>query len=101
MGLRAYIIKRTINSFILLLFVLTINFAIFTLMPGNPIETLAASGRLRPGQIDQSLNYGALPVHFMKDLADTSSTCSPGISGTPSTLKPQLPTRWVDASKTP
>jgi peptide/nickel transport system permease protein len=52
MGLRGYILKRAINSFILLIFVLTINFAIFTLMPGNPIETLAASGRLKPGQTD-------------------------------------------------
>ena len=36
MGLRAYILKRTINCFILLLFVITINFVIFMLMPGNP-----------------------------------------------------------------
>jgi len=52
MGLRTYILKRTINSFVLLIFVMTINFIIFTLMPGNPIETLAGSGRLRPGQTD-------------------------------------------------
>jgi len=65
MGLRAYILKRTINSFILLIFVLTINFAIFTLMPGNPIETLAASGRLRPGQGQQVLELWGFsePIH--------------------------------------
>lgn len=51
MGLRGFVIKRVINSVILLFFVLTINFVIFELMPGNPIETLAASGRLRADQI--------------------------------------------------
>lgn len=68
MGLRGFIIKRVINSFILLMFVLTINFVIFELMPGNPIETLAASGRLRPGQTEEIFNLWGfndpLPVRF-------------------------------------
>jgi peptide/nickel transport system permease protein len=46
MGLRAYIIKRIINSFILLFFVLTLNFFIFDLMPGNPMMTFANPSRL-------------------------------------------------------
>jgi len=52
MGLRGYIIKRTIFSIGLIFFVITLNFVIFELMPGNPIEFLAGSGRLRPGQVD-------------------------------------------------
>jgi peptide/nickel transport system permease protein len=38
MGLRGYIVKRVIYSVILVLFVLTLNFIIFELMPGNPME---------------------------------------------------------------
>jgi peptide/nickel transport system permease protein len=53
MGLRAFILKRIIYSVILLFFVLTLNFIIFQLMPGNPIATLASSGRLRPGQPEE------------------------------------------------
>lgn len=36
MGLRAFIIKRAIFSFFLILFVITLNFIIFDLMPGDP-----------------------------------------------------------------
>lgn len=53
MGLRSYIIKRVIYSTILLFFVLSINFAIFQLMPGDPMELLASSGRLRAGQPEE------------------------------------------------
>lgn len=52
MGLRAYIAKRIIYSIVLVFFVLTVNFIIFELMPGNPIEFLAGSGRLRADQVD-------------------------------------------------
>jgi peptide/nickel transport system permease protein len=38
MGLRGYIVKRIIYSFFLILFVLTINFLIFEVMPHNPLE---------------------------------------------------------------
>jgi len=38
MGLRAYIIRRTIYSFLLIYFVLTLNFLIFNMMPGSPLE---------------------------------------------------------------
>jgi peptide/nickel transport system permease protein len=74
MGLRAFIIKRTINSFILLLFVLVINFIIFIIMPGNPIEELAASGRLRAGQASEIMKLWGLsdplPVRFAKYLVN-------------------------------
>ena len=66
MGLRAYVIRRIINSFILLFFVLTLNFIIFELMPGNPIEFLASSGRLRPGQPQEVIKLWGLadPLHM-------------------------------------
>jgi len=47
MGLRGFIIKRIINSLLLLVFVLVLNFIIFQLMPGNPIEMFAGAQRLK------------------------------------------------------
>jgi len=55
MGLRTYIIKRVIFSIVLVFFVITINFIIFELMPGNPIDTLASAARLRKDQIAEIL----------------------------------------------
>ncbi|MCJ7423385.1 hypothetical protein MUP01_03845 [Candidatus Bathyarchaeota archaeon] len=40
MGLRGFIAKRIVYSFILLLLVIGVNFLIFTQMPGNPIDLL-------------------------------------------------------------
>jgi len=51
MGLRAFIIKRTLFSVFLVFFVLTLNFIIFQLMPGNPIEVFAGSNRIRNPQM--------------------------------------------------
>jgi len=66
MGLRAYIIKRVVYSIVLVFFVMSLNFVIFELMPGNPIELLAGSGRLRPGQPEEILElWGFLePLHI-------------------------------------
>lgn len=49
MGLRGYILKRSINTVILIFFVITVNFVLFELMPGTQgsIEVLASSGRIR------------------------------------------------------
>lgn len=57
MGLRAYVLKRSINTVILIFFVITVNFVIFELMPGTQgsIETLASSGRLRSEEQYQRL----------------------------------------------
>lgn len=60
MGLKGYIVKRTIYSVVLVFFVLTLNFIIFQLMPGNPIEFLASSGRLRAGQPEEVLKLWGL-----------------------------------------
>ncbi len=63
MALRSYILKRTIYSIILLFFVITLNFFIFTLLPGDPADFLAAPGRLiNEQQINQVLTlYGLEP----------------------------------------
>ncbi len=47
MGLRGYILKRLLNTLVLILFVITLNFIIFELMPGvqGAITNLAANPR--------------------------------------------------------
>lgn len=52
MGLRSYIIKRGIYNFILIFFVITLNFIIFMAMPADPIAIIAGGQRLRPEQIE-------------------------------------------------
>jgi peptide/nickel transport system permease protein len=52
MGLRAFIIKRVVYSFLLLLFVLTLNFVIFSLMPGDPTVFFAQTGKLTKEQAE-------------------------------------------------
>ena len=49
MGLRGYLLKRTVNTVILILFVVTLNFLIFVLMPGTQasIEALSANPRFQ------------------------------------------------------
>lgn len=59
MGLRSYIIKRGIYSFILIFFVITINFIIFMAMPADPVSIIAGGLRLRPEQRDALIElYG-------------------------------------------
>jgi len=75
MGLRSFIIKRAIFSFVLVLFVLTLNFIIFQLMPGNPIEVFVGGLRIkRPELIPELLARFGLdqPVHvrFVKYMAN-------------------------------
>jgi len=61
LGLRAYIIKRILYSIALLFLVITLNFAIFMLMPGGPIARLANPSRLRdPEAIEAQLRYFGL-----------------------------------------
>lgn len=47
MGLRTYIAQRVVYSIVLVFFVITVNFAIFMMMPGDPAMRLADSMRLR------------------------------------------------------
>lgn len=53
MGLKTYIVKRTIYSFIVLFLLMTTNFIIFNLMPGDPLAqyTQNLEGRVTPDQI--------------------------------------------------
>lgn len=54
MSLRGYLLKRALNTVILILFVITLNFVIFELMPGtqSAIENLAeAPGRHNPAVV--------------------------------------------------
>src|SRR5215831_9669614 len=67
MGLRGYLFKRTINTVILILFVITLNFVIFELLPGTQgsIAGLAENPKIPPERkqqyIDQELTrYGLL-----------------------------------------
>jgi peptide/nickel transport system permease protein len=66
MGLRTYIFKRIIYSIILIYFVITVNFIIFTMMPGDPISVLAAKmGRREPEVIAKNIATFGLdqPLH--------------------------------------
>jgi len=47
MGLREYIVKRIIYTVILLFIVITLNFIIFMLMPGDPMAMFAQPGKIR------------------------------------------------------
>lgn len=51
MGLREYVIKRVVFSFLLIFFVAILNFIIFELMPGRPEEIFIRPG-MRKEQID-------------------------------------------------
>ncbi len=48
MGLRGYLVKRTFNTLILILFIVVLNFVIFQLMPGTQgaIEAIASNPKL-------------------------------------------------------
>jgi len=62
MGLRGYLLKRIINTFILLLFVIVLNFAIFELLPGEQgaIANLFGNPKIQDPKIIQNLEirYG-------------------------------------------
>lgn len=67
MGLRTYIVKRIIYMVILLFFVITINFFVFQMMPGNPAVLVAVgSQKLSPDQVEIVMEmYGFRePLHI-------------------------------------
>lgn len=53
MGLRSYVAKRLVFAAITIFIIMTLNFVIFRLMPGNPISLIADVVRLRPEQIQR------------------------------------------------
>jgi peptide/nickel transport system permease protein len=58
-GLRSYLLRRTINTFILVLFIITLNFAIFQLLPGTQgvIENLIEDPRVKDKSIIGRYQY--------------------------------------------
>ncbi len=66
MGLRTYILKRVLFSIIILFAVITVNFIIFMMMPGDPVSILASSIKLKDQGVIQSVieRYGLdRPLH--------------------------------------
>jgi len=64
MGLRAFIIKRAVFSFFLIWFVISLNFVIFELMPGDPWQAFIHPD-FNPEQIDVLMRVWGLdqPMH--------------------------------------
>lgn len=60
MGLKKYIAKRIVYMIILIWAIITVNFLIFSMLPGNPLEAYVSSLR---GKIDES-RIEALKAHF-------------------------------------
>lgn len=59
MGVRRYLLRKTLQAIGTLLFVLSFNFFLFRVMPGDPIALLARSERLTPADIAaQRAAYG-------------------------------------------
>lgn len=50
MGLKTYLVKKIIYLIILIFFVITLNFVIFMLMPGDPTAVFANSARLKTAE---------------------------------------------------
>jgi len=51
MGLLSYVAKRVAFAIVTILIIMTMNFVIFRLMPGNPVAMIADMVRLRPEQV--------------------------------------------------
>lgn len=62
MGLKKYIAKRVVYMIILVWAIITVNFLIFSMLPGNPLETYVASLR----RLDET-RYNQLKAHFGLD----------------------------------
>jgi peptide/nickel transport system permease protein len=48
MGIKTYLLKRVVYTFILIIGVLTMNFLIFAAMPGSPLEAFATKPNMSP-----------------------------------------------------
>ena len=66
MTMRNFIIKRVLYSILLLFFALTLNFIIFRMAPGNPIQIVASANRLEPEMVDRLIELWGLnePLHI-------------------------------------
>ena len=65
MSLKSYILKRLVYSVVLLFFALSLNFVIFRMAPGNPIQVVASGMRLEPEMVERLIELWGLqePLH--------------------------------------
>lgn len=75
MGQRRYVARKVFHAFVTVLFVLTFNFFLFRVMPGDPVSLLARSERLTPADVaEQRKLYGLdepLPAQYLTYLRAT------------------------------
>ncbi|HUL84258.1 MAG TPA: ABC transporter permease [Actinomycetota bacterium] len=75
MGQRGYMARKIFHAAITVLFVLTFNFFLFRVMPGDPVSLLARSERLTPADVaEQRKLYGLdepLPQQYLTYLRAT------------------------------
>jgi len=66
MTIKTFILRRTLYSIILLFFALTLNFIIFRMAPGNPIQIVASANRLEPEMVERLIELWGLqePLHI-------------------------------------
>jgi peptide/nickel transport system permease protein len=75
MGPRRYVLRKVVHALATLLFVLTFNFFLFRVLPGDPISLLTRSERLTPADVaGLRAAYGLdepLPRQFVTSLRNT------------------------------
>lgn len=75
MTLKGYILRRALYSILLLFFALSLNFVIFRVAPGNPIQIVASGSRLEPEMVERLIELWGLnePLHvqYIKYLRST------------------------------
>ncbi len=77
MNTRGYLVSKLLQALLTLLFVLTFNFFIFRVLPGNPVAMLARSERLTPADVQEQLRVlglsEPLPVQYVTYMRETLS----------------------------
>lgn len=65
MSLKSYLLKRIAYSVVLLFFALSLNFVIFRMAPGDPIQVVASGTRLEPEMVERLIELWGLrePLH--------------------------------------
>lgn len=75
MGAQRYLLRKLLQALITLFFVLTFNFFLFRVLPGDPVALLARSDRLTPAdEVRLRADYGLdqpLPRQYVTSLQDT------------------------------
>ncbi len=65
MSLKGYLLKRIAYSVVLMFFALSLNFVIFRMAPGDPIQVVASGNRLEPEMVERLIELWGLlePLH--------------------------------------